>query len=564
MDFYLQYLEKAPDMSPEQHQKVLEWLSTVLYKEFGYIRPIRTVEAGFRIWLGWVDKVFFNEYYLGLSKAAHQERWMENWDKSRFLQLAARGHGKSEIYSHALPTREICYTDGIRILLVSKTSDLGEKYLYLVKDEFETNPRIIADFGDLRRGVQEHSILRGHARKWQSKMFYVVRYGERTAKDPTMEAIGMGGAITGGRFDIIIVEDPIEEKDCRNRKSRDRHEDWLSGVIEQLLEPAGRVFLIGTRKNRDDLYSRSIKNPVWYYQIDKGILRYPNQYEYIYDEVEGKKIAVDVKMSDKGEVLWDDPSNSHSWSMKKLLLKKAGTPSYVFAREIQNEMTDEESNMFPMAVIEKNYDVNKDCSYKLIQEHDSKEFLAKICGCDFSAIFDKQHAIEKDTNYNVFIVLGIHRVTYDRQLLYMFRERGLNPDAQIDKLVWIADHLNPDLFIVEANVFQRVYSYILKKKKLKVVPHVTGGEKWNMIDGLPGMAMDFNNAEYIIPRGDSPTRLATDVLISELNGLGVEEFDDTVMSLWLASLGCKIYEKWDRKKQDKKRSEITTKIQSFG
>jgi len=570
-EMYTDFLQQQK-ISDQRKQQLLAWLVGVLQEEVGYIRPIKSVESAFRIWLGWVDRSFYSEYYLGLKYAEHQERWRENWGRPRFLQLAARGSGKSEIFSHEKPTRDICYIDGVRILLATKTVDLGEKYLYVVKDEFETNKEIIEDFGDLRKGVEERTILRGKSRKWTQRMFYVARYGDRTYKDPTMEATGIGRAITGSRFNKIIVEDPIEQEDCKTKRVRDKHENWLEGVVENLLEPNGQVFVIGTRKHGDDLYKRLIKNPAWVYRVDKAVLRYPKKYEYVYQEIRGKKIIVDVKMSDKGEALWDDPKNEHSWPMKKLLIKKGGTLPHIWAREQQNEILEEKDKLMPMEQIEKNFDeIKVGTPLIFLREHHTKQYLAKVVGCDFSAIFDKQaRKDEGEASWTVFTVLGIHRVTYERQLLYAWREQFIKPDVQIRQLVWIDDHLEPDLFVVEANLFQKLYVYMLEQRglKKKVVPHVTGGEKWSLTEGIPSLARDIMNAVYIIPRGDPECRLLMDQFIAELNAWSIDgmssETTDCTMSMWLASLKCSWYERMDRRREEKARKQVKSRVRVLG
>jgi len=471
----------------------------------------------------------------------------------------------SEVFSHEYPTREICYIDSMRFLLIGKTATLAEKYLYVVKDEFESNTRIKTDFGDLRQGMDKTDSLfnkratRGvEGRRWTQNMFYVVRYGDRTYKDPTMEAVGMGGAITGGRFMRVLAEDIVEVKDCKTKKARDGIEDWFSGVVINLLEPDGKVVVIGTRKHADDLYGRLIKNPSWFYRVDKGILKYPEKYEYIYEEVNGKKTIVDVKMSDEGMVLWNDPSNEHSWSMKKLLLKKAEMLPYIYSREIQNEIMEEKDKLIPLISIEKNFDIIKTGnSLTFIKEHHTKQFLAKIVGCDFSALFDKSKKKESDEHsWTVYTVLGIHRETFDRQVLYVWREQYKNPDEQMSQILWINDHLEPDIFVLEANVFQVIYSYMAGKSGLrnKIISHTTGNEKWSLTEGIPALARDIMNSMYIIPRGDQESRIMTDQLIAGLNGWGIDgisgEETDTTMSLWLATLKCEYYERLARKQRE--------------
>ena len=96
-----------------------EIIEAHLYEKVGYKRPIKTWQQGLRIYLGYYNKSFFGEHYLGLTYYEHQARWRKNFDLRRHLQLAPRSHGKSKIYSFELPIRDICYVDNIRILHVT-------------------------------------------------------------------------------------------------------------------------------------------------------------------------------------------------------------------------------------------------------------------------------------------------------------------------------------------------------------------------------------------------------------------------------------------------------------
>lgn len=331
----------APIWFTDEQRK--EWVEMCLAFDIGYTRPIFSWQSGVRIYAGFYNKGFFINYYLGLRRYRHQEKWMQDWDKPRFFKAAPRSHGKSEIYSHALPTWTICYQENVRILLISKNRTQAEKFLFVVKSEFEQNQRIIEDFGNLMMGYDPSGELTSMNSKWNSQMFYVRR--TRVLKDPTMESIGMGKAITGGRFDLIIADDLIEHGDADKRKARDEVDQWFNATIVELLDVGGRVLVIGTRKHEDDLYARLMKNPVWDYSIDKGIIKYPSRYEYVTEiNEDGFEKVVDVKVyTNDWEVLAPD-----LWTIEELLLKKKRTEStpHIFEREIQNNILPEEWKIF--------------------------------------------------------------------------------------------------------------------------------------------------------------------------------------------------------------------------
>jgi len=67
-------------------------------------------------------------------------------------------------------------------------------------------------------------------------------------------SVGVRGAITGRRADLIIIDDPIKSQaDAESVRQRDHIWDWFKSDITTRLKPGGRVVLIMTRWHPDDL-----------------------------------------------------------------------------------------------------------------------------------------------------------------------------------------------------------------------------------------------------------------------------------------------------------------------
>jgi predicted phage terminase large subunit-like protein len=67
-------------------------------------------------------------------------------------------------------------------------------------------------------------------------------------------SVGVRGAITGRRADLIIIDDPIKSQaDAESVRQRDHVWDWFKSDITTRLKPGGRVVLIMTRWHPDDL-----------------------------------------------------------------------------------------------------------------------------------------------------------------------------------------------------------------------------------------------------------------------------------------------------------------------
>jgi predicted phage terminase large subunit-like protein len=67
-------------------------------------------------------------------------------------------------------------------------------------------------------------------------------------------AVGVRGAVTGRRADLVIIDDPIRSQaDAESVRQRDHIWDWFKSDITTRLKPRGRVVLIMTRWHPEDL-----------------------------------------------------------------------------------------------------------------------------------------------------------------------------------------------------------------------------------------------------------------------------------------------------------------------
>ena len=74
-------------------------------------------------------------------------------------------------------------------------------------------------------------------------------------------AAGVGGAITGSRADLCIIDDPVKSReDAQSQRMRDIAHNWFKADLLTRLKPGGRIVLIMTRWHEDDLAGRLLKD----------------------------------------------------------------------------------------------------------------------------------------------------------------------------------------------------------------------------------------------------------------------------------------------------------------
>jgi predicted phage terminase large subunit-like protein len=274
-----------------------------------------------------VGPELFALYYLHIAPFPHQREWFDLLDQPRLLILSPRDHGKSDIFSDAVLTYQICMgsiggcelaAKDPRVLHVAESKDRAEAYVGVIKGNLESNERIRNDFGELR----------DQGARWRDDQLYCRR--SRRHRDPTLEAIGIGGAITGAHPTDIQLEDVQTTENTKTAGAREHHANWLTRTVLNMAEADTRVRMTGTRKHPQDLYGAVAENPIWTTNTNhRAIMQWPDAYEYRYDE---KHRVCGVDVQGDSEVMWPEV-----WPIEALLIRLAEIGQVAFALEFQND-----------------------------------------------------------------------------------------------------------------------------------------------------------------------------------------------------------------------------------
>lgn len=284
----------------------------------------------------------------GVDPAAHQYDMARRIDGPSQYQADfwPRDHGKSEIFCISYPLRRICEDPNIRILIVQKRATEAEKTLSVIKQELESNHRLKRYYAPhWQKTVGHHDIanvsgqieLSGKKEgTWQQSRIYCKR--TRRGKDPTVEAVGVGGAITGGHYDLIILDDIEDDENTRLEDRLNGLINWFTGTIMQLREPHTKIVVVGTLKtNKRDIYNIVLNSPVWDTYKTGAILSHKLddiQFEPVYNPHSGVIEDVDI-LTPNVRTLWPQ-----KWHIKALILEKlASLDVAVWIREKMNDLS---------------------------------------------------------------------------------------------------------------------------------------------------------------------------------------------------------------------------------
>lgn len=136
---------------------------------------------------------------------------------------------------------EILRNPNVRIGLISNTQKQAEGFLKEIKNHLEGNGRLIEIFGT-QVGP-----------KWDTKEI-VVKSKDSKHKDSTVSCIGVGSALIGKHFDMIVMDDAVTEEASRTELQRDRQRVWFYQSLAPTMEPHAELHIIGTRYHYLDLY----------------------------------------------------------------------------------------------------------------------------------------------------------------------------------------------------------------------------------------------------------------------------------------------------------------------
>jgi predicted phage terminase large subunit-like protein len=154
-------------------------------------------------------------------------------------------HCKTFMGSICLPAWILAHNPSAKIVIMTYGQDLADKTAYAVRD-----------------------ILRS---EWYKQVFHTRVKGDRakladfvTTDGGGVRSLSVEGGVTGLGADFIIIDDPVEIKDCGNTKRLERVNDLFDDEIQTRLYPKkGCIVIIAYRISEDDLPGHVLQKGGW-------------------------------------------------------------------------------------------------------------------------------------------------------------------------------------------------------------------------------------------------------------------------------------------------------------
>lgn len=166
---------------------------------------------------------------------------------ARSAVAAPRGHAKSTVMSLKNVLHAALYGYKQYILLISDTESQAVSFLDAIKNELETNDRILHDFGEQA------------GKTWKTGSI-VLQNGCR------IDAVGSGQKLRGRRNyqrrpDLILCDDIENDEGVRTAEQRQKTADWFWKAVCKAGDSYTDIVVIGTILHHDSLLANLLENP---------------------------------------------------------------------------------------------------------------------------------------------------------------------------------------------------------------------------------------------------------------------------------------------------------------
>jgi len=427
---------------------------------------------------------YFMTEILGYEMKPFHKEWGEMLIKNhRNCIICSRDHGKSILVSLVYPLWHMIFSpqinpndkiDNYNTVIVSNSLNQSTELISRIKTVIETNEFLNTIKFDRTNKSRVRILEKGNRNR--------------------IDSLSFGSSIRGLHPRIVIVDDPLNERDSNESIYKFFFADMLP-----LVKHDGYLQVVGTPFGYDDLYSE-LKKPEKHFNVST----YP-----------AIKAGTD-------EVLWPE-----RWSYDLLMERKALQGDWLFSREYLCNPIDDSTSIFPS-------DLVKGCIDTRIgfQEYPNPNYRYTI-GVDWSI------GSKSSSDYAVITVLE-DNMKGNLTVANIWRENQVDYDVQIDALLNFNNFYKPSRIFIEDNAFQAIFKQILSKQKIPVKGYTTtrtGKER-----DVFALHSAFENKRIILPKGSPISIEKIDRLETELLAFGYKNgklearigHDDMVLSLTIA------------------------------
>lgn len=263
----------AAAAAAQRQEKTYEyWRKTdpKFLERYEHARKLNAIRADKREDLSNIGFAEFSERFLKQKPYWHHLQWIdvlegrpprdlhpaetyEEGNPNRLLINCPPHHAKTSTITINYVMYRIAMNRDISIKLVSKSATKAMEFLHALK-HYMTAP----EFVELQEAFAPEGGWKDTASRWTNNLVYLERSSGK--KDPTVEALGIGGQLYGSRVNLMILDDVVDTENAHQWENQLR---WINRIVKSRLGRQGKLLIVGTRIAPIDLY-RELRNPDHY------------------------------------------------------------------------------------------------------------------------------------------------------------------------------------------------------------------------------------------------------------------------------------------------------------
>lgn len=378
-----------------------------------------------------------------------------------FMQETRRGvlfsaveHGKTSCV-----IAQILWNLGInpncRIAIVSNTAAQAQKLLSSVKKYIEGSVYLHECFPNLKPGET-----------WHSEAIIIKRPG--ILKDPSVQAIGIGGPINGSRVDLMFLDDVCDFENTRTVEAMQKLAEWWDTTASTRITQEGRVIVVGTPWDNMDLMHNLSNRPGF------ASLRFP---------------AVENP---------DDPPNAwrprwpEQWPVSRLLDVHKNTTPAAWARKYLVKIASKESSRFDQKWLDIMVQNGAQYEYYSRAPVSHGQAWPTFTGVDLGVGQDENHDL------TAFFTIAIEPNTKRRVVVDIEYGRWTGP--VILQKIGLKQRAYNSIMVVESNGAQRYLAQFAAADGVPVRTYYTTAQsKYGEDFGIESIGVEMSNGLWVLP-----------------------------------------------------------------
>lgn len=442
---------------------------------------------------------------LEIVNAQHHEDWHRFLDDNPIAVLfAAVEHAKTQQIAIGRALFALGTNPNRTIAIVSDTEGQAKKNGTAIMRHIAENPRVRRVFPGLRPSPLPTD-------PW-SELRFTVERSSLSAKDPSVQCLGVMGAINGSRLDVLIFDDLLDLRNTATNEQIAKILNWIDTTALTRLREDGVLWWIGTPWKRND--------PMHVVAARPGVARLEH--------------AAVLNPDEPDPARWI-PRWPEQWSVARLRKKWRTMDPLAFARKYLLRIRNDEDARFDLAWIRRAFDFGRGYRLELRQPVIEGVLAPCFTGVDLGIGRKKKNhrsAVVTIAKHGArFRIVGLRSGKWKApELLQIIRDET----TRFRSIAYVENNQAQDFLV------QFATEGINGADSLPVVGFTTGANKHDPSFGVESLAVDLRNSLWIFPSGDGTDEDIDPELLALRADL--EFYDptahtpDRLMALWFARM----------------------------